>query len=89
MDEEIAVQAASSGCKDPAKSTVGVFFDHPRMSFWPKYMIIQNPISAFALFSYLYHLAFCWCLSVSVVVEDVVLGEVAGTLQKVATHPLT
>jgi len=33
-------------------------------------------------------LALCWCLSVSVVVEDVVLGEVAGTLQKVATHPL-
>jgi len=25
-------------------------------------------------------LAFCWCVSVSVVVEDVVLGEVASTL---------
>jgi len=33
-------------------------------------------------------LAFCWCVSVSVVVEDVVLGEVAGTFQKVTTNPL-
>jgi len=33
-------------------------------------------------------LALCWCLSVSVVVEDVVLGEVAGTFQKVTTNPL-
>jgi len=33
-------------------------------------------------------LAFCWCVSVSVVIEDVVLGEVASTFQKVTTNPL-
>ena len=38
------------------------------------------------LFSYL---AFCWCVSVSVVIEDVVLREVTSTFQKVPAHSLT
>jgi len=33
-------------------------------------------------------LAFCWCVSVSVVVKDVVFREIASTFQKVATNPL-
>jgi len=33
-------------------------------------------------------LAFCWCVSVSVVIKDVVLREVASTFQKVSAHPL-
>jgi len=33
-------------------------------------------------------LAFCWCVSVSVVIEDVVLREVTSTFQKVPAHSL-
>jgi len=33
-------------------------------------------------------LAFCWCVSVSVVIKDVVLGEVTSTFQKVTAHSL-
>jgi len=33
-------------------------------------------------------LAFCWCVSVSVVIKDVVLREVTSTFQKVAANPL-
>jgi len=33
-------------------------------------------------------LAFCWCVSVSVVIQDVVLREVASTFQKVTAHSL-
>ena len=34
----------------------------------------------------LFHLAFFWSICVSVVFDDVVLREIAGTLDKVATH---
>jgi len=33
-------------------------------------------------------LAFCWCVSVSVVIKDVVLREVTSTFQKVPAHSL-
>jgi len=33
-------------------------------------------------------LAFCWCVSVSVVIKDVILREVTSTFQKVPAHSL-